>query len=583
MNTKSRLSRQITTIVVVTITMLLIAMSTSLYFNTSNTVNKTIGLQGIATAENIASLLDTEAYEKLIGEMKESDEYWELRAELEEIRSNNGVLSLYTMAVPRSANDDVQFIVDAGEPDDDESLFIGEVHEPVTYETIESAVNGVSHSTGITEDPGFGDSLSAFAPVTNDKGKIIAVVGVDIAADEVGALKNEIVTSSLPIYISIILALGLLAVLFLNRYSNRALRPLAGMEKAVSELASGNLNEAEATLESVQTTGNNEITSFRESFTQSILQMKNMVTNMNGTATSLLTITDELTQVVTNVRGSNNEISGSIVQIATASESQEKNNREVLTAMEEITIGVQRIAESSSSVAEASNVMEDLVVTSVDDSQKVAQQINNVEVSFLKTESFMQDLSSNFKSIEGMVSIITNLADQTNLLALNAAIEAARAGESGKGFAVVASEVSKLAEMSRKSAEEIKGEINSFYSLTASALHEMTSSASQMEEGSKAVVSIGNELEAVLTAVRNVNSEIQDVSAVTEEISAGSEEVLASMETVMVLATDATERTQAVASATDEQNQSVTTLSHTIHTLNESSEKLRLAISLFKL
>ncbi|MBE1556246.1 methyl-accepting chemotaxis protein [Sporosarcina limicola] len=583
MKNKSKLSRQITFFVIGTVVILLIAMSISLYSNTSNTVNKSIGLQGISTAQNIASLLDADAYEQLIGEMTESDQYWELRAELEKMRVNNGVLFLYTMTVPNSKNEDVQFIVEAGEPDADDVIAIGEVHELTTYETIKGAIEGAGHSTDIIIDPEFGDYLSAFAPVKNDKGEIIAVVGLDIAADKVGALKNEIVASSLLTYITIICAIGIIAAVFLNWYLNQVLRPLAGMEKAVSEFAEGNLDEAEASLANIRSIGNNEITAFKESFTQSILQMKNMVMNMNGTAVSLLGITDELTQVVTNVRGSTDEISDSIVQIAAVSEGQETNNREVLIAVENITVSVQRIAEVSTSVAEASNVMEDLVVTSVKCSQKVSNQINDIEASFLKTESFMQDLESNFRSIEGMVSIITSIAEQTNLLALNAAIEAARAGEAGKGFAVVASEVRQLAEISRKSAEEIRSEISSFHSMTTAVLDEMTSSASQMGEGSKAVVSIGDELVAVLTAVRNVNSEIQDVSAATEEISAGSEEVLASMETVMLLATEATERTQAVAVANETQNHSVTLLSETIRVLNESSTQLQLAIGVFKL
>ena len=84
-----------------------------------------------------------------------------------------------------------------------------------------------------------------------------------------------------------------------------------------------------------------------------------------------------------------------------------------------------------------------------------SQNMSNITSSVKDITYDIQRLTEMTKQMEGVMSIVTNVANQTNLLALNASIEAARAGEAGKGFAVVANEVRKLAEQTKSSTDTV--------------------------------------------------------------------------------------------------------------------------------
>lgn len=73
-----------------------------------------------------------------------------------------------------------------------------------------------------------------------------------------------------------------------------------------------------------------------------------------------------------------------------------------------------------------------------------------------RSEKLVEEIDAMTREIAAMTSSIEDVSFRTNLLALNAAVEAARAGDMGAGFAVVADEVRQLAQVSNRSAKDIR-------------------------------------------------------------------------------------------------------------------------------
>lgn len=93
--------------------------------------------------------------------------------------------------------------------------------------------------------------------------------------------------------------------------------------------------------------------------------------------------------------------------------------------------------------------------------QSNADESTNISNHVRDIADFCEELNASMDSIKSILdemsqnnAEVVSIASQTNLLALNASIEAARAGEAGRGFAVVADEINKLASQSRDTANK---------------------------------------------------------------------------------------------------------------------------------
>ena len=579
---KKKLANRILAIASIIFVLLLVINVFLMVHNSKQSVQATVGERTITIAESIAKHVDVEKYEELMDNPDDMDLYRELRTELNELRELMDVLYAYTYFVP-AEGEKVTFLVDGMPVEDTENAAaLGDTSESTTYEHLRMAMeSGGYYSDLLSSD--FGEYISGFIPLKNGEGKIVALLGVDIDASYIEGLTGEIAKEVLPAMIGIFILLILVSLGLMFYYITSALKPLDRLTTASELLANGDLKSAKETVADIQAKTENEITSFTKAFSDTIDSLSATFHIIHEKTHNLEHAVGNIDDSATKVGNSSMVIAEGINEIAASSELQKASNDEVMLAMNEMAVGIQRLADTTNEMAQSSTEMTALVESGVEDSREVISQIQSVEGSVIRTSEHVREMGDKFTSIGEMVGVITNIADQTNLLALNAAIEAARAGEAGKGFAVVADEVRKLAELSRSSADDIHQQLQVFMQIAKRALKEMDTSTAEVKTGSLAVASIGDKLAGILHSVEQVNEQIQDDSAVIEQMSASSQQILASTEQMNHMVTDTLERTQVAASSTTSQVEMVERLNEVVKHLDATSRDVAREIEKFKL
>lgn len=381
-------------------------------------------------------------------------------------------------------------------------------------------------------------------------------------------LNNLIVVSAILIIVVIV------AIHFYVRYITKNLNKVKDLSL---QLSNGDLTGT------LDIRSEDEFGAMAHNFNHMIGNLKTTISGVLNRATEVYRYAEEV-----NMKSSQNkELSQDIQTVSTGvvngAEAQVQNLSDITTAMNEMAIGIQRIAESATSVTNSSGSVLQEVNGGNDVIGEAIKKMENIQYTVSKSSEVIQELEGHSKEIQKVMEVITNITEQTNLLSLNASIEAARAGEHGKGFAVVADEVRKLAEQSKASAAQINGIISNVQKNTHLAVESMKNGELSVNEGVQIINHAGNIFNSIFTNVQDVNEQIIEISAATEELSASSEEVAASSNEVLNISTNALSSTKEVTKSSLNQLESTEEVLDSLTKLTKISEELQEVISKFKM
>ena len=400
-----------------------------------------------------------------------------------------------------------------------------------------------------------------YQPLVNADGTVAG--GIGVAKDATDVQKTIAAQTRRITLISIVLLVcAAVVIIFLT---TRMVTVMKSTKHFLAKLAQG---EFGVDPKQKHVKRNDELGDIYRSSVQLQQELRKIVDNIKQSSESLINSANQLTGMAQSTRTTVDSVCDSMRGITDAS----------VTQNEETTVAIGNVQGMANEIAYISHIMDSLtqhanqMSEAEQASETIIHQLNASNEETIDTITNVAEqinaLHSSVESIQTAINMIQSIAEETDLLSLNANIEAARAGESGRGFSVVATQISKLADQSNSTAENVADIITNIIAEADRMVEMMGDVKNKIYEQQKKLDDTMDKSSAVALGV---NNSLRDIDTIRNKISVLSQ----SGDSIQDIVTNLASIAEQNESSTQATMDSALGMSDTMNSLENASESLK--------